>query len=176
MVEGRFAVPEASSGRKATQGCPCGNQTETLRVCTCSQTQVHNYRRRVSGPLLDRIDLQIQVSRVEAKNMSGDGRGEASHRVAARVAEARRVQHARQGKLNAHLGHTEMREHCLPGGDALATLERYIDGGGFSARAFHRVLKTARTIADLGGRDRVIVNDIHEAIAYRELDRAVPRD
>ena len=175
MGVGRFAFTSGSSGRKATQGCPCGNHGETLRVCKCSDAQIENYRRRVSGPLLDMIDLQITVPRVEARALSSTSSGESTGTVAARVAEARHRQLARQGKLNAHLDLVEVRDHCRPEDAALRSLEAYIDAGGLSARAFHRVLKTARTIADLAGREPLTLDDVHEAIAYRELDRMAPR-
>jgi len=155
----------------AMNPCPCGHAGDPLRVCRCSPSQVARYRRRVSGPVLDRIDLQIEVPRVRTEDLARGRRGETSAAVAARVAAARRGQRERQGRLNGHLGLKETERRCTPGEAARGLLEQAMDRFGLSARAYHRVLRVARTICDLEGRDRIGSAQIAEAVQYRALDR-----
>ncbi len=161
----------------ATNPCPCGHHGDPLRVCRCTPFQVEQYRRRISGPLLDRMDLQIEVPRVKVKDLSRGERGEASERVAARVRSARARQEHRQGRLNGHLGLKATERRCAPEPDARRLLEHALERFGLSARAFHRVLRVARTIADLEGAAPVRSDHVAEAIQYRALDRdTVKRD
>ena len=161
----------------AANPCPCGHHGDALRVCRCTAHQVEQYRRRISGPLLDRMDLQIEVPRVRVEDLSGGTRGEASSVVAARVARAREVQLERQGRLNGHLGLKATERWCRPEPDAQRMLEHALERFGLSARAYHRVLRVARTTADLGRSPAITTAHIAEAVQYRALDRsAVRRD
>jgi magnesium chelatase family protein len=157
----------------AMNPCPCGNARDPIRTCRCAPHRIEQYRRRISGPLLDRIDLQIEVPRVRVDDLCRGRRGESSAAVAARVARARTRQISRRGKLNGHLGVKETEETCRPEADAQRLLQEALERFGLSARAYHRVLRLARTIADLGERARIEHSHIAEAVQYRSLDRAV---
>jgi magnesium chelatase family protein len=126
---------------------------------------------RLSGPLLDRIDLHVEVPRVPQAALRAATPGEDSATVRARVVAARHRQHARAGKVNAWLGNREVEAHCRLSPEAGTLLERAIDRLGLSARAYHRVLKVARTIADLDGADDIATPHLAEALGYRCLDR-----
>jgi len=133
---------------------------------------VQKYRSRLSGPLIDRLDLHIEVPRVPIEAMRADSREmESSAEVAVRVVRAREVQSARQGATNARLTNREVERFCRPTRPALALLERATTTLGLSARAYHRLLKVSRTIADLGNVAEIGVEQISEAMALRRLDR-----
>jgi magnesium chelatase family protein len=141
----------------------------------CTPPAIQRYRARLSGPLLDRIDLQVSVPAVPWRELSADRRGEASEIVARRVADARRVQSGRYVKrdprCNGEMGPDAIRTWARPDGDGRRLLEHASRGLGLSARAYHRILRVARTIADLAGEERISSNHLAEAIAYRSLDR-----
>jgi magnesium chelatase family protein len=130
------------------------------------------YRRRVSGPLLDRIDLQVEVPRVPVRDLGRGEGGETSATVARRVAAARRVQIRRQGRLNAHLDIAGTERWCLPEPGAQRLLEQALETLGLSARAYHRVLRVSRTLADLEGSAGIREHHVAEAVQYRALDRS----
>lgn len=156
----------------AMNPCPCGYLGDTRGTCRCSGLQVERYRARLSGPLLDRIDLQVEVPRLRREELDTDAPpGEDSATVRARVVRASTRQQERQGKSNALLGAQEVERWCRPDTAGRDLLNRAIDTLGLSARAYHRVLKTARTIADLAGSDGVRAPHVAEAIGYRCLDR-----
>ncbi len=159
----------------ALNPCPCGHHGDPLRVCRCTPFQVEQYRRRISGPLLDRMDLQIEVPRVKVEDLSSGEAGETSAAVARRVARARAVQTKRQGRLNAHLGLRETEGRCRVEPEALRLLEHALERFGLSARAYHRVLRVARTVADLAGAETVTQGAVAEAVQYRALDRSAGR-
>ena len=152
--------------------CPCGYYGDTERACTCSNAAVQTYQKRISGPMLDRIDIHAQVPRVDYDKLTDDTRGETSESVRERVEIARQRQQARFSELpyvacNADMGPTEVREHCPldeTGHHLIGAAMRQLH---LSARAYHRVLKLARTIADLAGDDRIEPQHIAEAIQYR---------
>jgi magnesium chelatase family protein len=154
----------------AMNPCPCGYLGSTR--CRCSPDQVSRYRGRVSGPLMDRLDLQIEVPALAADELRAAGTGESSAVVRSRVVQAWNRQQQRQGKPNSHLRSGEVERWCAASAECDTLLRRAIGQLGLSARGYHRVLKVARTIADLGGRDALITSDIAEAIGYRRLDRA----
>jgi magnesium chelatase family protein len=156
----------------AMNPCPCGYLGDVRGKCRCTSEQVQRYRGRLSGPLLDRLDLHIDVPRVPAEVMRSDARkAECSARVANRVACVRRLQLERQGVANARLRSHEVERFCKPTAPARQLLDRASATLGFSARAYHRVLKVARTIADLSGTPQIDVAQVSEAMALRALDR-----
>jgi magnesium chelatase family protein len=157
----------------AMNPCPCGYLGDDSGRCRCTEEQVQRYRARLSGPLLDRIDLHVEVPRPPRALLRPDAPpdGEPSAVVAARVLEARNRQLARSGKPNARLSPREAGYFCAPDGAALDLLELAAERLGFSARAYHRILKIARTIADLAATETVESNHVAEAIGYRLLDR-----
>lgn len=156
----------------AMNPCPCGYLGDARGQCRCTSDQVQRYRGRLSGPLLDRLDLHIEVPRVVTEVMrSKSSESDASATVAARVLQARRIQSARQGVTNSRLNNREVERFCEPTRAALALLERASLSLGLSARAYHRILKVARTIADLAGAQSIDTDQISEAMALRRLDR-----
>jgi magnesium chelatase family protein len=157
----------------AMNPCPCGYLGDPTSKCRCTAEQVQRYRQRISGPLLDRLDMHVEVPRVPVEMLRADGaHSENSGTVAERVMVAREKQLQRQSKANARLSASEVERHCAPDATGRVVLERAMQRFGLSARAYHRILKLARTIADLAGNERVDVADISEAIGLRRLDRA----
>lgn len=160
----------------AMNPCPCGHAGDPVRPCRCEPKLVERYLGRISGPLLDRIDLQLRVPAVAAAELSGDGNEESSTAIRVRVEAARRRQRVRFAGVagvhaNAHMGPRELRTHCRLEPGAEAVLRGALVRLGLSARAYHRVLKVARTVADLAGAERIAVAHLGEAIQYRTLDR-----
>jgi magnesium chelatase family protein len=155
----------------AMNPCACGHLGDPLRVCRCTPHQVEQYRRRVSGPLLDRMDLQMEVPRVRVEDLSRGRPGETSSVVAKRIADARTRQLKRQGRLNGHLGLKATERYCRPEPEAQRLLEHALERFGFSARAYPRVLRVARTVADLEGSKTIRTPQVAEAVQYRALDR-----
>ena len=153
----------------AMNPCPCGYHGDSRGRCRCTPDQVLRYRRRLSGPLLDRIDLQIEVPALPAEVLQQEPDGEASALVRVRVAEARERQMTRQGKANAQLTTREIDLHCRPGAAAVSLLQRAISRFALSARAYHRLLKVARTIADMAARDVIEAQHVAEAVQYRRF-------
>lgn len=157
----------------AMNPCPCGYYGDSVRPCTCPEATVTRYQRRVSGPLLDRIDLFIDVPRVAFSELTGEATGERSEAVRARVVEARERQADRfrgtSTVANAEMGPLDVRKHCQQQLEAAAQplLAAAMQQLGLSARSFHRVLKVARTIADLAGSDRILTPHLAEAVQYR---------
>ncbi len=160
----------------AANPCPCGFLGDSARECRCTPLQIQRYRSRLSGPLLDRIDLQVQVPAVPWKELGDHRRGESSEDVAARVLAARRRQAVRFGGpgtfCNAEMGPSEIDRWARPSPEARALLERAARKLGLTARAYHRVLRVARTIADLEGAEGLGPHHLAEAVAYRVLDRS----
>lgn len=157
----------------AMNPCPCGWAGDASGRCRCSMDAIRRYRARISGPLLDRIDLHVEVPRLPPSELRGDAPpGEASATIRARVVQARERQHARAGKPNANLGQAETGAHCRLGDADQALLERAVEALQLSARSMHRILRVARTIADLDGSDSIRTAHLTEAINYRCADRA----
>jgi magnesium chelatase family protein len=158
----------------AMNPCPCGYGGDSRGRCHCTAEQITRYRNRISGPLIDRIDIHIELAALAAEDLMGEARagvGEGSAEVARRVAAARSVQLQRQGKLNARLTPGEAARYCGLAKEPRALLSTAIARLGLSARAYHRVLKVARTCADLGCAPEIRAVDVAEAVKLRGLDR-----
>lgn len=158
----------------AMNPCPCGYLGDDGRhSCHCTADQVARYRSRISGPLMDRIDMHIEVPRVPPAILGerGTEQHEGSNEIRHRVEGARRVQLARNGCANSALSGRELEQACALGAKSIRLIQRAMDQLGLSARAYHRILRLARTIADLDGATDIQSTHISEAISYRRLDR-----
>ncbi|MFH1176829.1 MAG: YifB family Mg chelatase-like AAA ATPase [Acidobacteriota bacterium] len=160
----------------AANPCPCGHLGDPRRECTCTPLAVRLYRGRLSGPLLDRLDLQLEIPNPSYRELARTPSGERSEVVRARVAAARKLQSRRLAgsgrRTNSELAPAEVRTFCTPDGEGERLLELAMARLGLSARGVHRILKVARTIADLEGSEAVVGRHVAEAIAYRSLDRS----
>ncbi|MGE0356470.1 MAG: ATP-binding protein [Burkholderiales bacterium] len=163
------------NGKKATPPCPCGFLGHWSGQCSCTPDRIARYRGRLSGPLLDRIDLHVEVPALRERELVEAPRGEASGMVRARVDAARARQRDRQGVTNAQLEGGEIERHCMPSPAARTLLREAASRLSLSARGYHRVLKVARSIADLAGRAEPDERDVAEAIAYRNAPRGAFR-
>lgn len=174
-VSGTLCYPCSVMLVAAMNPCPCGYFGHPTRKCTCSPNTVAHYLARVSGPLLDRLDLHIEVPPVKFDELSAQECGETSAQIKARVDSARQVQQERYSRLgiscNARLTPALLSEACVMDRDAQQILKCSFEKLGFSARAYDRVLKVARTVADLDGSRTIRAPHIAEAIQYRSLDR-----
>ncbi len=165
----------------AMNPCPCGHLGDARRPCRCTPKLIRRYRARVSGPLLDRIDLHIEMPPVPAPELLQPGRAASSAEVAARVERARQRQRERFRDrpglhANGQMGARDVRLFCQADETALALLRAALTRFGLSARSFHRVLKVARTIADLEGEAGIRPAQVAEAIQYRGFERALSAD
>jgi magnesium chelatase family protein len=155
--------------------CPCGHLGDPKHECRCAPAQVAAYQARISGPLLDRIDLHIEVPSLRYRDLKEGSPGESSEVIRARVQEARDLQRGRLKEhglhCNAQMGPQQLREFCAIDDAGHDLLEAVVDRLGMSARAYDRILKVARTIADLEGSARIEAQHVAEAIQYRLLDR-----
>jgi magnesium chelatase family protein len=159
----------------AMNPCPCGYHNDPTRRCTCTDPMIQRYIGRISGPLLDRIDLHIEVAAMKFSELVQPGDGESSASIRARVNRARLVQLDRfRGKqlyCNAQMHSRQLKKHCQLDDEAKAIMEDAVSRLGLSARAFDRVLKVSRTIADLDGQSAINAGHLSEAIQYRTLDK-----
>ena len=155
----------------AMNPCPCGYLGHYMNKCRCTPDQVARYRNKISGPLLDRVDIQIEVPALPHLELVKAGNGEASDLICQRVNVAYRMQLERQGIPNAKLSPKEIEIQCMPSEAGEELLKTAIQRMGLSARAYHRVLKLARTIADLAGSAEIATAHIAEAIQYRKMDK-----
>ena len=161
----------------AMNPCPCGWAGDPSGRCLCNDEMIRRYRHRLSGPLLDRIDLHVEVPRLPPTALRPEAPGgEASGRVRERVVAARALQLARAGAANAHLDQGQTQAHCRLAPRDTALLERAVDSLQLSARSLHRILRVARTIADLAGSAGIETPHLTEAIGYRRLDRGSARE
>ena len=184
MEEGSVTIARAQASVKypasfmlvaAMNPCPCGHLGDPRRECTCTPEQVHRYRSRISGPLLDRIDIHMEVPPVPYEDLSGDEAGRSSGDMLKGVLAARVLQNERfreePVRINAGMGSRHLREHCLLDDEGRVMLERAVNRFGLSARAYARILKVARTVADLAASPRILAEHLAEAIQYRAMDR-----
>lgn len=156
----------------AMNPCPCGFLGDVASKCHCTAEQVQRYRMRISGPLLDRLDMHVEVPRVPPDVLQMPrGDQESSAHISARVAQARSVQWQRQGKCNARLNATEVERYCAMPPAVQSLLARASEKFALSARAYHRILKVARSIADLSGHAAIGLAHVSEAMTLRSLDR-----
>ncbi|MBS3753990.1 MAG: YifB family Mg chelatase-like AAA ATPase [Anaerolineales bacterium] len=159
----------------AMNPCPCGYYGDPVKECTCSSSTITRYKKKISGPLMDRIDIHVQVPRVEYDKLSSDRLGEPSSRVQARVEAARDRQRERfaDSKLmtNADMFPAEIRSHCQLDASGKSLLRSAMDQLHLSARSYHRVLKLSRTIADLDGAEKIQTSHLAEALQYQPRDR-----
>jgi magnesium chelatase family protein len=160
----------------AMNPCPCGYHTDPNKECSCTSQQIQKYLSRISGPLLDRIDIQIEVPAVQYRDLSSSTTGERSDEIQIRVQKARKTQQQRfQGKrhlfCNADMNSKEIREYCKLEKQGRELLKTAITKLGLSARAYDRILKVGRTISDLAGETDISPDFVSEAIQYRSLDR-----
>ncbi len=156
--------------------CPCGYNTDPKRECRCTQLQVQRYRNRISGPLLDRIDIHIEVPAIDYSQLTSKKRGESSASIRERVIKTRNIQSERFKDIphihcNADMGAREVQKFCNPNPEAIQMLRMAVEELNFSARAYDRILKVSRTIADLAGTNEIYAEHVQEAIQYRTLDR-----
>ena len=159
----------------AMNPCPCGYYNDPTRECRCSQSQILKYQRRVSGPLLDRIDIQIGVSAVPVKDLDSFSRGESSAVIRERVLRAREIQRNRYRGMkgvhsNADAKSRDLKDICRLSAEGAGEIRRTIDSLSLSARAYDRILRVSRTIADLAGEESVGREAVLEAASYRQLD------
>ncbi len=175
---GTLAFPARFQLVSAANPCPCGHLGDPRRECTCTPPAVRAYRARLSGPLLDRIDLQLEVASVPYRDLARASAGERSAAVRERVQRARALAAARFGDgtrhANVDMEAGEVLRYCRPDAEGERLLELAAAKLGLSARAVHRILKVARTVADLEAAAGVLGRHIAEAVAYRALDRGAP--
>ncbi len=155
--------------------CPCGNYGSATAECKCSASQIHRYLSKLSGPLLDRIDIHIEVDNVTYDDIQSDALAESSEIIRKRVNKARKIQLARlvnsDKRCNAQMNSVDIKKYCKLNRESLQLLETSFEKLNLSARAYNRVLKVSRTIADLEGAESISVRHIAEALQYRSLDR-----
>lgn len=179
MESGSISIARAQHERRfparfqlvaAMNPCPCGHLGDPRQACHCTAAQIQRYQSRLSGPLLDRIDLQIEVPALPPEQLTSREVGESSAEVRARIMAARERQYAR-GALNAHLGGRELEAACNLSTADRVWLAGVLERLRLSARAYHRVLRVALTLADLAGKSQPERDELMEAIGYRQLDR-----
>lgn len=163
-------------GKKATQGCLCGFYNHPEKECTCPPGAVQKYLNKISGPLLDRIDLHVEVTPVNFSELSSDRLAEKSEDIRDRVIKARDIQTERFGNkpelhANAQMSPQMVREVCKINTAGQTLLQKAMEKLGLSARAYDRILKVSRTIADLAGSEEIKLEHLAEAIHFRSLDR-----
>ncbi len=174
-VFGSLTYPSSIMLIAAMNPCPCGFFGHPTKQCTCSQNSVHKYLNKVSGPMLDRIDLQVEVPPVDYAALSSDIKEETSAQIRERVNKARKIQNDRYKgtdiTCNARLTPAMLKKYCVMTDEASRYLELSFERLGLSARAYDRILKVARTVADLAGSEIIEKEHIFSAVSFRSLDR-----
>ncbi len=180
LEEGRVVISRASGTMTfpanvmlvaAMNPCPCGFYGDPKRECRCSPSMITKYRNKISGPLLDRIDIHVEVPAVKYKEMAGEGTGETSAKIRPRVEAARFIQRKRFQKTNSRMSPKEIKEFCKLDEESQQLLKMAMTELNLSARAYDRILKVSRTVADLDLSENIQSQHISEAIQYRTLDR-----
>ncbi|MFZ5943726.1 MAG: YifB family Mg chelatase-like AAA ATPase [Bacillota bacterium] len=161
----------------ALNPCPCGFHGDSLKECTCTPYQVQKYRNKISGPLLDRIDIHLEIPRLNFTELQNESEAESSSSIRQRVERARGIQYARFKKegiiTNSEMKPQDVKKYCKLDKGGKAILEEAFHSLGLSARSHDRILKVARTIADLEGEENIQISHLAEAVQYRSLDRQV---
>jgi magnesium chelatase family protein len=174
-VANKLTYPSKFMLVAAMNPCPCGYFTDPKKDCYCTPIKIQNYLSKISGPLLDRIDIHLEVPRLKFEHLTEKRRGESSLDIRARVDRAREIQKSRYKNdgiyFNAHLESRALEKHCTLDKEGEELLKLAILELGISARAYDKILKVSRTIADLDGKDIIEAHHISEAISYRSLDR-----
>jgi magnesium chelatase family protein len=173
---GTMTFPSSFMLMAAMNPCPCGFYGDSKRECRCSPSMIQRYRNKISGPLLDRIDIHIDVPAVKYKEMAGEATGEPSEKIRLRVEDARAIQRRRfAGRdsvaCNARMTPKDIKKHCGLDKESQELLKMAMTELNLSARAYDRILKVSRTIADLDHSEAIQSQHISEAIQYRSLDR-----
>lgn len=170
-AQGTITFPAQFTLIASQNPCPCGYASDPDRACICSPMQIAQYRKKISGPLLDRIDLHIEVPRVKFEKLAKDGLEELSKKIRERVEEAReRQQHRLKGtpyQTNSEMKNKDIKQHCKLDDQSVDLLRQAVTQMHLSARGYHRILKLSRTIADLGGQDNIEMEHVAEALQYR---------
>ncbi len=170
-AQGTITFPANFMMVSAMNPCPCGYFGDPVRECVCTPSAVSRYKKRISGPLLDRIDLFVEVPRIEYEKLVGPNEAETSERIRGRIEEARALQSARYDGVdlvsNSEMGPVEVWDHCSVEDSAKGLLQTAMKRMHLSARGFHRILKVARTIADLAGAPTIGAAHLAEALQYR---------
>ncbi len=171
-AQGSLTFPANFMLVAAMNPCPCGYYGDPVKDCKCSSGEISRYQKRISGPLLDRIDIFIEIPRVEYEKLTDDTVGESSDDIRSRVEAARQIQYKRfagtKFACNTEMTPIEVKEFCRVDPSAQGLLRNAMRQLHLTARAFHRILKLARTIADLDGADIIKANHLAEALQYRQ--------
>ena len=170
-VNSTYTYPSRFMLVLAMNPCPCGYLGDPLRECSCSPAEIKRYLRRISGPLMDRIDLHINVPRLRYEEMAGEQQAESSYTIAQRVAAARMRQAERLGAsgvfCNAQMNHRQLKEQCRLSREAQALLRQAFEKMKLNARSYDRIIKVAQTIADLAGQQMIAYDHVAEAVQLR---------
>jgi magnesium chelatase family protein len=174
-VNGTYEYPANFMLVASMNPCPCGNYGAKDMTCTCSPSAIQNYLKRLSGPLLDRIDLKIDVDRVEYNELSSKASEEPSECIRERVNKAREIQNKMFAGSSVHtnskMNSKMINEHCTLDADSENIMKLAFEKYHISARGYTRILKVARTIADLDGSENIKLNHLTEALAYRNIEK-----
>jgi magnesium chelatase family protein len=168
---GKITLPSSFMLVAAMNPCPCGYLGDPKRECRCTAPNIQRYRGRISGPLLDRIDIHIEANTLSIEELQSQEQGETSIAMATRIENARKVQHERINNSNARMSHKQIRAYCATTKEQDCLLQQAMEQLNLSARAYDRILKVSRTIADLEGSQDIETPHLLEAIQYRTLDR-----
>jgi len=172
-----FCFPARFSLIAAANPCPCGNYGSPDKECSCSQSQIASYKRKLTGPLIDRFDIFCFVPSLKYKELiNQETPKDIGENLKAKIAKARNIQNQRfkkdKNSTNAEMNVEQIKKHCQVGNDSHILLQKFVDSGKLSARGFHKILKTARTIADLSEKENIDSQDILEAINYRPQENS----